>query len=76
MLLDIALPGLNGYQVAERLRETPDLKDIVLVAITGYGQEEDRRRLIQAGCDYHLVKPVDPHQLGELLTRIGRVKQL
>jgi CheY-like chemotaxis protein len=75
MLLDIGLPGLNGYQVAERLRETPDLKDIVLVALTGYGQEEDRWRSMQAGFDYHLVKPVDPHQLGELLTLIGRMKQ-
>jgi CheY-like chemotaxis protein len=43
--------------------------------MTGYGQEEDRRRSMQAGFDYHLVRPVDPHQLGELLTLIGRAKR-
>jgi PAS domain S-box-containing protein len=76
MLLDIGLPGLNGYQVAERIRDTPELKNIVLVALTGYGQEEDRRRAMQSGFHYHLVKPVDPHQLEDLLAQIGRVMPL
>jgi PAS domain S-box-containing protein len=75
ILLDIGLPGLNGYQVAERLRETPDLRDVVLVALTGYGQEEDRRRSMQAGFDHHVVKPVDHEQLAALLALIGRAKR-
>ena len=52
VLLDIGLPGLNGYQVAQRLRSRPDSKDIVLVAMTGYGQEEDRKRALSSGFDH------------------------
>ena len=75
ILLDIGLPGLNGYQVAERLRETPDaMKHVVLVAMTGYGQPEDRQRAVRAGFDYHMVKPVDPRQLEQLLTQIAKPK--
>ncbi len=75
ILLDIGLPGLNGYQVAERLRETPDaMKHVVLVAMTGYGQPEDRQRAVRAGFDYHMVKPVDPQQLEQLLTQIAKPK--
>jgi PAS domain S-box-containing protein len=72
ILMDIGLPGLNGYQVAERLRETPDLRDIVLIAMTGYGQEDDRQRAKQVGFDYHLVKPADPQQLQQLLAALGK----
>jgi two-component system CheB/CheR fusion protein len=71
ILLDIALPGLNGYQVAERLRATPDTQNIVLVATTGYGQDEDRARAAQSGFDHHLVKPIDPDVLAGLLTAIA-----
>jgi two-component system CheB/CheR fusion protein len=75
ILLDIALPGLNGYQVAERLRATPDTQNIVLVATTGYGQDEDRARAAQSGFDHHLVKPIDPDVLAGLLTAIAvRIK--
>ncbi len=73
ILLDIGLPDLNGYQVAERLRETPDaMKQVVLVAMTGYGQAEDRRRAVRAGFDYHMVKPFDPQRLEQLLTQIAK----
>ncbi len=66
VLLDIGLPGLDGYEVARRLRE--DFKEtVLLVAQTGYGQDEDRRRSQEAGFDHHLVKPVDPHALMVLL---------
>ena len=59
VLLDIGLPGLNGFEVARRLRQQPMLKNIMLVAMTGYGQESDRKRSREAGFDHHLVKPGD-----------------
>jgi PAS domain S-box-containing protein len=68
VLLDIGLPGLSGYTVAKRLRELPGLGAVKLIAITGYGQEEDRKRSRDAGFDHHLVKPVDIAVLGALLT--------
>src|SRR6202035_1696475 len=57
-LLDIGLPGMDGYELARRLRPQPGLERTVLVALTGWGQEEDRRRSQEAGFDHHLVKPV------------------
>jgi PAS domain S-box-containing protein len=69
-LLDIALPkGLDGYEVARRLRATPGLDGIKLVALTGYGRPEDRERSTEAGFTAHLVKPVEPKELGEVLAR-------
>ncbi len=67
ILLDIGLPGLNGYQVAQRLREHPQTRNAVVIAMTGYGQEADKQEAKDAGFDYHLVKPVDPTQLKDLL---------
>lgn len=67
VILDIGLPGMDGYQVAERLRTLPQGKDAVLIAITGYGQEDDRRRSRRAGIDHHLVKPVAPDTLRMLI---------
>ena len=67
VLLDIGLPKLNGYEACRRIREQPWGKDVVLIALTGWGQEEDRRRSHEAGFDHHLVKPVDPHALMKLL---------
>jgi CheY-like chemotaxis protein len=72
VFLDIGLPVLNGYQVAERIRATPELKETVLVALTGYGLEEDRKRSRQAGFDYHVVKPGDPQQFRQLLSAVGK----
>jgi len=67
ILLDIGLPELNGYDVARRIREQPWGKKMVLVALTGWGQEEDRRRAHEAGFNHHLTKPVDPSTLKKLL---------
>jgi CheY-like chemotaxis protein len=59
VLLDIGLPGMDGYEVAQQMRELPGLRDIRLVAVTGYGRSEDRLRAREAGFDDHLVKPVE-----------------
>ena len=67
VLLDIGLPGLSGYEVARQLRDDPGLAGTVLVAMTGYGQEEDRRRSREAGFDHHLVKPIDPQAVQALV---------
>jgi CheY-like chemotaxis protein len=70
VFLDIGLPkGMDGYDVARRLRAQPALGSALLIALTGYGQEEDRRRSRGAGFDAHLVKPVDPDALRELLAQ-------
>lgn len=66
-LIDIGLPGLDGYQLAERIRTDARGRDIVLIALTGYGQQEDRVRARQAGFRAHLVKPVDLDELSRLL---------
>ena len=63
VLLDIGLPGLNGYEVAKRLRQHSELKHTVLIALTGYGQDTDRQTSQQAGFNYHLVKPAKFEQL-------------
>ena len=57
LLLDIGLPGLNGYDVAKRIRQEPTLQNVELIALTGYGQETDRQTSLQAGFNHHLVKP-------------------
>jgi PAS domain S-box-containing protein len=67
VLLDIGLPRMDGYQVARRLREQEGMGGAVLVALTGYGQDEDRRRSQEAGFDRHLVKPADPTALNDIL---------
>jgi CheY-like chemotaxis protein len=69
VLLDIGLPGLDGYAVARQLRASPRSADALLVAITGYGQPEDRALARAAGFDYHLLKPVESTRLFELLSR-------
>jgi CheY-like chemotaxis protein len=63
------MPVMNGYDVARQLRQRPGLENLVLVAMTGWGQEEDRRRSQEAGFDHHLVKPVEPEALHKLLVR-------
>jgi CheY-like chemotaxis protein len=68
-LLDIGMPDLSGYEVAQQLRREPWATDIQLIALTGWGQDEDRRQALEAGFDHHLVKPVDPDQLAALLAR-------
>jgi two-component system CheB/CheR fusion protein len=71
VLCDIGLPELDGYGVAEALRRSPATAAARLIAVSGYGQEEDRRRSRQAGFDHHLVKPVAPEALQKLLTGAG-----
>jgi len=71
ILLDIGMPKLNGYDAARRIREQPWGKTVVLVAMTGWGQEEDRRRSSTAGFDHHLVKPVDLKALQSLLMSLA-----
>jgi signal transduction histidine kinase len=67
VFLDIGLPGMNGYEVARRLRQERPAEGLLLVALTGFGQEEDRQRSRAAGLDFHFVKPVDPNALRDLL---------
>lgn len=67
MLIDIGLPGLNGYEVARRLRQTAGFESALLVALTGYGQEDDRNQSLEAGFDRHLVKPIGFRELQEAL---------
>jgi len=70
VLLDVAMPGLDGYEVARRLREHLELDSTTLIALTGYGQPEDRRRALQGGFDFHLTKPVQWGALEEVLRRL------
>jgi signal transduction histidine kinase/DNA-binding response OmpR family regulator len=71
VLLDIGLPGMSGYEVAHHLLENGGAGHPLLVAMTGYGQDEDRRRSREAGFSHHLVKPVDPQELRQLLSHEG-----
>ena len=70
ILLDLGLPGMDGFQVAQRVRSDPHNSSIVIVAVSGYGQEEHRSRSTQAGCDHHLVKPIEPAVVSELLASL------
>ena len=72
-LLDIGLPEMDGNELAQRLRAQPETAKSVLIAVTGYGQEQDRKRSLAAGFDYHLVKPVDIKKLDCLLEEVGRM---
>jgi CheY-like chemotaxis protein len=67
VLLDIGLPGMSGYDVARQMRALPECREVMLVAVTGYGQDSDRRQSKEAGFDHHLVKPVQPGVLRELI---------
>jgi signal transduction histidine kinase/ActR/RegA family two-component response regulator len=70
VLLDIGMPGMDGYEVARRIREQLEFKDLILIALTGWGQEEDRRRTSDAGFDFHLIKPADINALETLLANL------
>jgi CheY-like chemotaxis protein len=69
-IVDIGLPKLDGYEVAQRIRHQPWGQGMVLIALTGWGQETDRQRSQEAGFDHHLVKPVDPAALMRLLATL------
>jgi CheY-like chemotaxis protein/anti-sigma regulatory factor (Ser/Thr protein kinase) len=67
-VLDLAMPGMDGFELARRLRDDRRMNGILLIALTGYGREEDRRRSREAGFDLHFVKPADPAELQAVLT--------
>ena len=67
IISDIAMPHMDGFQLARQVREIPEFDGVTLVALTGYGQESDRRQAQEAGFDFHLVKPVGLAALQELL---------
>jgi CheY-like chemotaxis protein len=69
VLLDLGLPGIDGWTVARRLREQLNGKRPLLVAVTGYGQEEDRQKSVDSGIDVHLLKPMNPAYLERLLNK-------
>jgi CheY-like chemotaxis protein len=69
-ILDIGLPDMTGYDLARRIRSTSSGRNMCLIAMTGWGQDEDKARSISAGFDYHLTKPVDPDAVSDLLTKI------
>ena len=72
VLLDIGLPGMDGYQVAARMRERPEFKRTLIVAVSGYGQDEHQARSRLAGVDHHLVKPIDPAAVMRIIANPGR----
>jgi CheY-like chemotaxis protein len=67
LLLDIGMPGMSGYEVAKQLRAEHEFESLVITALTGYGQAEDRRRSREAGFNHHLTKPPDPELLAALV---------
>jgi CheY-like chemotaxis protein len=69
ILLDIGMPGMDGYETCRSLRAQPYGRDAVIAALTGWGQEQDRQRALEGGFDAHLTKPADPRRLAALLTR-------
>src|SRR5205823_2302062 len=74
VLSDLGLPGMDGYALARRLREMPALGRAVLIALSGYGRDEDRRQAFDAGFDHHLVKPPDLEGLAALLARVAAAR--
>jgi CheY-like chemotaxis protein len=68
-VIDVGLPGMDGYEVARAIRQRPDGGGVCLIALTGYGQAEDQRRALAAGFDLHLTKPIDPAKIHDLLAR-------
>ena len=73
VLLDLGLPGMDGFEVARRLRQEAAFRDVFLASVSGFTQEVDSRRAREAGCDCHLFKPVDPDQLRRLLDELRAV---
>lgn len=69
-LVDIDLPGLDGYEIARRVRASPDCRAVRLIALSGYGRTKDRRASLEAGFDTHLVKPIDPEELSRLIDEL------
>jgi CheY-like chemotaxis protein len=66
-ILDIGMPGMSGYEVARQIRAEAWGKHMMLIALTGWGQEEDKKKAFEAGFDHHLIKPIDPDALEALM---------
>jgi PAS domain S-box-containing protein len=75
VFMDIGMPGMDGYEVARQIRQRPECRDVVLVALTGWGQEDDRRRSQKAGFDHHLVKPAGIEDLELLMKSLGDARR-
>ena len=75
IVLDIGMPGLDGYEVCRRIRQHEWGRAIVIAALTGWSRDEDRDRSEQAGFNHYLIKPVDPKALEELIAGVGRTGQ-
>jgi len=71
-LVDVGLPGFDGYEVARRVRAMREPKDVFLVALTGYGQPEDKAAALEAGFDMHIVKPIDQNHLRAVIAEVQR----
>ena len=74
VLCDIGLPKLNGYEACRQMKAQAWDKNMILIAVTGWGQDDDRRKSAAAGFDHHLIKPVDPQALMKLLAKLESVK--
>jgi CheY-like chemotaxis protein len=70
LFIDIGMPGMDGYELARRIRNQPEYRDVTLIALSGWGYDEDRLRSKQAGINYHLVKPADPELVRRLLAKL------
>jgi CheY-like chemotaxis protein len=75
VLTDLGLPRMSGYQLAQELRRLPEMRHVAIIAVSGYGQEADRNRTNEAGFSRHLVKPINPLELGEILAQHAVGKQ-
>ena len=75
-ILDIGMPGMSGYDLAQRIRGEAWGKHMLLIALTGWGQEEDKRKALDAGFDHHLIKPIDPDALEALMAASTRTRRL
>jgi len=71
-ILDIGMPGMDGYELARRIRALHEGQEVLLVAVTGWGQAKDRAESCVAGFDHHLTKPVEPERLLQLVARMPR----
>jgi CheY-like chemotaxis protein len=71
VVLDLGMPGVDGYEACRRIREQPEGNGITIIAVSGWGQPQDRKRSRSAGFDRHLVKPVDPHELLQAVVTAG-----